>query len=189
MTNGCGDCCHWYDGLINYTFYFFKCGNSSWSENGNAECYENAAIRIAMYGQSSSWIANLSTCQYKQTRDSNPQDVDNGVSYNMNLYLATSRKNWHDMVAKYPDGVDPSNSGSYSQMTLFQYSNFNITPGDYQLPKGNPGQSENPNILVIYRVNDIHLENGGLRFNKTPVKAYAINEYGIYSDHAIPNDA
>jgi len=185
----------WYSGLINYQFNYFKCGNASWPADPNAFCYENAAIRIAMYDQSSSWISNLSSCQFKESGNSTPQNVDNGVSYNMNLYLATSTDNSHDMVAKFPAGVDPSNSNSLSQMTLFQYGNFNITPGVadpgsnppfVQLWKGPVGQSEKPNILVIYRVNDVHLENGALRFNKTPIKAYGINEYGEYSDHAIP---
>ena len=186
----------WYEGLINYYFGFYKCGNSSWSANPNAFCYENAAIRIALYGQSSSWISNLSSCQFKETENSTPQNIDNGIGYGMNLYLATSRQNSYDMVAKFPEGVDPSNSSSLSQMTLFQYGNFNITPGVadpnssfVQLPNGPVGQSQNPNILVIYHVNDIHLENGALRFNKTPIKAYGIDEYGEYSDHAIPNDA
>lgn len=122
----------------------------------------------------------------------------------MNLYLATSKYNHHDMVAKFPEGVDPSNPASISQITLFQYGNFNITPGDTQLPKGNLSQQVQTNTLVIYRVNDIHLEKyddmghlipsdctqggGVMRFNKTPIQAYAIDQNGIFSPITIPNE-
>jgi hypothetical protein len=200
----------WYSGLVNYQLNFYRCGNLSWSVNQNAFCYENAAIRIAMYGKSSSWIDNLSCCQFKQTESSTPQNVDNGVSYNMNLYLATSEYNHHDMVAKFPEGVDPSNPNSISQMTLFQYGNFNITPGVadpnstfVQLLKGNLTLYPPTNTLVIYRVNDIHLEvpdshsgtlttcaqgGGVLRFNKTPIQAYSIDSNGNYSLTTIPSE-
>ena len=202
----------WYEGLIDYMFGWYRCGNTSWSNEPNAFCYQNAGIRIAMYGQSSSWRSNLSCCQFKQSGNSTPQNVDNGVNYNMNLYLATSRYNWHDMVAKFPLGIDPSNSSTISQMTLFQYGNFNITPGVadpdnpnfIQLPKGDPTKPITTNTLVIYRVNDIHLEvpnshpgtvttcaqgGGVLRFNKTPIQAYAIDNNGNYSPTTIPSDA
>lgn len=186
----------WYAGLINYQTNYWCCSGDC-PNNGNwnaAECNENAAIRITLYGNSSSWQENLENCWYKDSNGVVRKMVPDGVSYNFNLYEATSciaggvySEERHAMVAKLPSGADPSIQ-SFTNFTFFQYNNFQIQPGIPDpnsnppfIQMGIPNLNQLLNIIKIYQVNSIYLdsETGSIRFNRTLIRQFSIDYNGV----------
>lgn len=186
----------WHAGLIDYQINYWCCTGDC-PNNGNwniAACNENAAIRITLYSDSSSWQENLENCWYKDSNGIARKMVPDGVNYNFNLFEATScitggvyAQDGHAMVAKLPFGIDPSNQ-SFTNFTFFQYNNFQARPGISDpnsnppfVQMGIPTISQPNNIIKIYQINSIYLDpdTGSIRFDRTLVRQFSIDCNGV----------
>jgi len=173
--------------VINFQFDQYRIYNNEWSSWKTAHCNENAIARFGYGSQEKSqfsndlskieWRKNNGTCQkcnvsfYKATGP------------NQKLFLVSSSRNGHAMVAEYSGRDDTqehfeADRQLWANWRFFQYDQENIQPAQYvnpsnpQMPRGPPD-----NFITIRQVTSIYFtQDGTPKYVGTTVAQFRINE-------------
>ncbi|MDO9324443.1 MAG: hypothetical protein Q7T80_05725 [Methanoregula sp.] len=176
---------------INFFFDQFRVRiNGVWSEWKSAACNENAIARFG-YGSKDKnefstnldniqWRKEVSSCEYGIVSFRDPSGP------NQKLYLVSSSRNGHAMVAEY-SGRDDTQEHFEADRQLwvnwrfFQFDQENIQPAQYispsdpQMPYGAPF-----NFITIRRVTSINFTPGGSpKYDGTTIAQFTINGNGL----------
>ena len=124
------------DFVINNVNLGSGCTSGDWEP---AVCYDNALIRYAIAGDSSSFYDTLSLWRWK--RNDNCPDPGHTYAveqpYGKDIHIAGVKNTdtgwYHAVAAELLTGGDPINWQSWK---FFNYDNLDIQEGDYQIPAG-----------------------------------------------------
>jgi hypothetical protein len=179
-----------YDDRIQFYFGQYRIRvNGIWSAWKTAYCNENGIARFGFGSEDKNefstdldnieWRKDDSTCENGIVSFRNP----NGP--NQKLYLVSSSRNGHAMVAEYlgrddtPEHFDIDRQ-VWTNWRFFQYGEEHIIPEEYvnpsnpQMPYGAPN-----NFITIRRVTSIYFTPDGTpKYVGTTVAQFTINGYG-----------
>ena len=183
--------------VINFSFDQFRVYDAeaeNWSSWMPAACHENAIARFG-YGSKDKnqfsneleqieWRRNNSTCAYCNVSFINPSGP------NQKLYLVSSSRNGHAMVAEYSGRDDTpehfeADRQLWEKWRFFQYGETDIQPAVYVNPS-NPQMpygvgSSDKNFITIRRVTSVYFTPYGTpKYIGTTIAQFTIDGNGIW---------